>query len=68
MKAAYRIRKTPDHLVRMGAAPYNIVYIACGVVDWDYERRAKHFYETESAAHKAGNRYLRKMKKNGFEI
>lgn len=68
MKATYRIRKTPDNLIKMGAAPYNINYIVGDRTDWEYERRAKHFHETEAAAHKAGKRYLRKMKENGFEI
>lgn len=68
MTAGYRIRKTPDHLVRMGTAPYYIEYIVGGDTNWEYDRRAKHFHETEEKAHEAGKRYLRKMKQNGFEI
>lgn len=68
MKASYRIHKTPDHLVRMGTAPYAIDYIVGGEQNWEYDRRAKHFHETEEKAHEAGKRYLRKMKKDGFEI
>ena len=68
MKASYKVRKTCDHLVRMGTAPYIIEYFVGDDQDWDYERRCKHFHETEAAAHKAGKRYLKKMQKNGFEI
>lgn len=68
MKACYRIDKTPDHLVRMGTPPYCINFFVGGDIDRDYERRAKTFYETKASAHEAGKRYLRKMKKNGFEI
>lgn len=68
MKASYKVSQTPDHLVRIGTAPYTIEYIVGGDQDWEYARRAKPFHETEAAAHEAGKRYLRKMKKNGFEI
>lgn len=68
MKASYRIRKTPDNLVRMGTAPYAIEYTVGNETDWEYDRRAKHFHETEKDAHQAGKRYLKKMQKNGFEI
>ena len=68
MKADYRISKTPDHLTKMGTAPFYITSIVGGDTNWDYERRAKLFHETEAEAHKAGKRYLRKMKQYGFDI
>jgi hypothetical protein len=72
MTATYRIEKTPAHLVKMGTAPYIIrYYVGLGCdwsSDWEYERRAKVFHETEAEAHKAGKRYLKKMKDNGFEV
>lgn len=68
MKATYRIHKTPDHLVKMGTAPYFIEYFVGNDPDWDYDRRCKHFWQTEAEAHKAGKRYLNRMKKNGFEV
>ena len=68
MTATYKIGKTPDNLLKMGTAPYFINYIVGGESNWEYERRAKIFHETEEDAHKAGKRYLKKMKLNGFEI
>lgn len=68
MKASYRISKTPEHLVRIGTEPFYIQYLYDGYPDFDYERRAKSFYETEAKAIAAGKRYIRKMKKDGFEI
>lgn len=68
MKASYRVSRTAEHLIRMGTAPYYIEFFVGGDQDWDYARRARPFHETEAAAHEAGKRYLRKMKKNGFEI
>lgn len=68
MTATYKVNKTPNHLVQIQTPPYYIEYIVGGDTNWDYERRAKTFYDTEEAAHKAGKRYLRKMKQNGFEI
>ena len=68
MRATYSVRPTPDHLVKIGTAPYHITYIVGNDVDWDYTRRAKHFYETKEKAYAAGERYLKKMKQNGFEI
>ena len=68
MKASYRVRKTVDHLVRMGTEPYTIEFFVDNDQDWEYARRAKPFHETEAKAHEAGKRYLRKMKKNGFTV
>ena len=68
MTATYRVSKTAEHLTRMGTAPYYIEFFVGDDPDWDYARRAKPFYETKEKAHEAGNRYLRKMKKNGFEV
>lgn len=69
MKATYKVSKTPSHLVKMGTDPFTITYMVGNFPDWDYERKVrKHFYKTEVAAHEAGKRYLRKMKKNGFTV
>lgn len=68
MKASYRVSRTAEHLIRMGTAPYYIEFFVGGDQDWEHARRARPFHETEAAAHEAGKRYLRKMKKNGFEI
>lgn len=68
MTATYSIYRTSDNLTKMGTAPFAIAYICGGVEDWEYERRTKNFYNTIEEAHKAGKRYLRKMKNNGFEV
>ena len=68
MIASYTILNTPDNLVRMGTAPFVIKYSVDGRTNFEYERRAKLFYKTEVEADKAGKRYLRKMKKDGFDI
>lgn len=68
MKATYRVDETPRHLVKIGTAPYYVTFIVGNERDFDHERRAKTFYETKEKAYAAGERYLKKMEKNGFEI
>lgn len=68
MTASYRIFNTPDNLVRMGTEPFVINYLVDGRTNYEYERRAKLFYKTREDADVAGKRYLKKMKKDGFDI
>lgn len=68
MLATYRISKTPKNLRDMGVAEYTINYICGGETDWEYERRARLFYDNVYEAVKAGKRYIKKMKNNGFEV
>ena len=68
MKASYNIFKAPDNL----GEQIHIVFLIDGKIDWDYERRVKAFYpmtpEGYKKAEQAGQRYLKKMKTNGFEV
>lgn len=69
MKAEYRIIKNPEFLrLQDEPDPYHVLFLCDGRLDWEYIRRAKVFYTTQKEAEAAGKRYLRRMKKNGFEI
>lgn len=68
MKVSYKITNTPDHLLKMQTPKYYIRFLCDGTEDFEYSRRAKNFYPSLEEAEAAGKRYLRKMKKNGFEV
>ncbi len=68
MKATYRIENTPDNLIQKGFEKHYVWFLLDGHCDFEYERRAKCFYRTLKEAEAAGKRYLKKMKKNGFEV
>lgn len=68
MTATYKIVKTPQNLIEINTPKYYIVFVCGGVQDYEYTRRSKCFYGCVEDAVKAGKRYLRKMKKNGFDV
>ena len=68
MKASYKILNTPDNLIAMGTKKFYVSFMYDGFSNYEYERRAKTFYDNLKDANSAGKRYLKKMEKEGYEI